>query len=112
MLNIDDNFIKYFVFSVTSKTKSIVWKYFVRTEIGGTCKMCQTEIKTGGNTTNLRNHLKRKHEKTLRIEEIKEINKMSENLKKPRLQCEIVILNFMTTYFLNIFLVRIYKSTY
>jgi len=83
---------------VASKTKNIVWKYLVRTEVGGKCKMCQTEIKTGGNTTNLKNHLKRKHEKTLRIEEIKKINKMLENLKKPRLQCEIVISNFMITY--------------
>jgi len=39
-------------------------------------------MKTCGNITNLRNLLKRKHEKTLRKEEIKKINKMSENLKK------------------------------
>jgi len=40
----------------------------------------------------------KKHEKTLRIEEIKKINKMSKNLKKPKLQCKIVISNFMITY--------------
>jgi len=39
---------------VASKIKSIVWKYFVRTEIGDKCKMCQIEIKTCGNTTNAR----------------------------------------------------------
>ncbi|KYN07564.1 hypothetical protein ALC62_01462, partial [Cyphomyrmex costatus] len=69
--------------------KSILWKYFIRTEIGGRCKMCQTEVKTSGNTINLINHLKRKHKKVLK--ETSQINK----LKKRRMQCKNVISNFM-----------------
>lgn len=76
------------------KTKSIVWKYFLRTEGGGKCKMCQTEVKTGGNTTNLKNHLKRKHEKTL-----SEINEVSDNFKKQKIQREHVIFNVIKIYY-------------
>lgn len=79
---------------MSSKTKSIVWKYFVRTEVGGKCRMCQIEVKTGGNTTNLKNHLKRKHEKTLN-----EINEMSDNFKKQKMQCEHVIFNFIKIHY-------------
>ncbi|XP_011703008.1 PREDICTED: uncharacterized protein LOC105459036, partial [Wasmannia auropunctata] len=50
--------------------------------MGGTCKICQTDVRTGGNTTNLRNHLKRKHEKTL-----SEVNEL-DVIKKQRLQSE------------------------
>lgn len=68
---------------MSSKVKSIVWNYFIRTEIGGKCKMCQNEVKTGGNTTNLKNHLKRKHNETLT-----ELNEIENNTKQQKIQCE------------------------
>lgn len=71
---------------MSSKSKSIVWKYFIRTDNGGKCKLCQMIVKTGGNTTNLKNHLKRKHE-TLNQSD-------KENNKKQKIQCE-VSLNFI-----------------
>ncbi|XP_066596242.1 E3 SUMO-protein ligase ZBED1-like [Prorops nasuta] len=40
---------------------SPVWKYFVKTTLGGKCKVCQKEIKGSGNTTNLKLHLERIH---------------------------------------------------
>lgn len=45
------------------KQKSIVWKYFTKT--GGhkfsQCNLCDKIIKTSGNTTNLKCHLRNKH---------------------------------------------------
>lgn len=41
--------------------KSIMWGYFEKSEGGGNCKVCKCFGKTSGNTTNLNNHLKRKH---------------------------------------------------
>lgn len=43
-----------------SKAKSGVWNYFLQTTTGGTCKMCNAEVKAQG-TTNLGFHLTRKH---------------------------------------------------
>lgn len=40
---------------------SVMWKYFHKLENGGTCKLCNAMVKTCGNTTNLKQHLKRKH---------------------------------------------------
>lgn len=71
---------------MSSKSKSIVWKYVICTDTGGKCKLCQMIVKTGGNTTNLKNHLKRKHE-TLNQSD-------KENNKKQKIQCE-VSLNFI-----------------
>lgn len=63
----------FLLFIVSSKkNKNFVWKFFVRTETGGRCKIYQITVKTGGNTTNLKNHLKRKHKETLN-----EANKVS-----------------------------------
>ncbi|XP_024877332.1 protein PF14_0175-like [Temnothorax curvispinosus] len=39
----------------------MVWDYFIRTENGGFCKLCGQTVKSGGNTTNLKNHINRKH---------------------------------------------------
>lgn len=44
-------------------SKSDCWKYFIRTNEGGKCNICQKVIKTSGNTTNLRFHLIRTHPK-------------------------------------------------
>lgn len=37
------------------------WKHFVKNDDGGTCKLCQQNVKTSGNTTNLRRHIERYH---------------------------------------------------
>ncbi|KAK9879352.1 hypothetical protein WA026_004201 [Henosepilachna vigintioctopunctata] len=41
--------------------KSDLWNHFIKKGLGGTCKYCQQEVKTKRNTTNLRNHLLRRH---------------------------------------------------
>lgn len=50
---------------VVPHQKSIVWTYFVRTSDGGKCKLCQVSVKTSGNTTNLKNHLQRRHSEVM-----------------------------------------------
>jgi len=40
---------------------SVMWNFFKKVENGGTCKICSLFVKTCGNTTNLKQHLKRKH---------------------------------------------------
>lgn len=47
------------------KVKSSVWQYFIKDPLGGTCKLCQRQVKCSGNTTNLTNHLKRYHKATI-----------------------------------------------
>lgn len=42
-------------------TKSDTWYHFVKKGSSGVCKYCHVEVKTCGNTTNLRNHLLRRH---------------------------------------------------
>ncbi|KAF9404752.1 hypothetical protein HW555_014187 [Spodoptera exigua] len=42
-------------------TKSDTWYHFVKKGSSGVCKYCHIEVKTCGNTTNLRNHLLRRH---------------------------------------------------
>lgn len=44
--------------------KSSVWTFFIRCDTGGQCKLCKQNVKTKGNTTNLKNHLKRHHKNT------------------------------------------------
>lgn len=41
--------------------KSDLWNHFIKKELSGVCKYCHIEVKTKGNTTNLRNHLLRRH---------------------------------------------------
>lgn len=41
--------------------KSDTWNHFVKKGSSGICKYCHIEVKSCGNTTNLRNHLLRKH---------------------------------------------------
>lgn len=42
-------------------SKSDTWNHFVKKGSSGICKHCHIEVKTCGNTTNLRNHLLRRH---------------------------------------------------
>lgn len=45
-----------------SKEKSEVWNFFLRKgNNSASCKICGKQIKTGGGTTNLKNHLIHKH---------------------------------------------------
>jgi len=46
---------------MSSTKKSDTRLHFKKTEKGGKCKYCFIEVKTLGNTTNLRSHLLRKH---------------------------------------------------
>lgn len=41
--------------------RSNVWNLFSKTSAGGKCKLCLCEVKTSGNTTNLKKHLQRRH---------------------------------------------------
>lgn len=41
--------------------RSDLWNHFIKKDFGGTCKYCHQDVKTKGNTTNLRNHLLRRH---------------------------------------------------
>ncbi|KAL1516436.1 hypothetical protein ABEB36_000354 [Hypothenemus hampei] len=43
------------------KVKSELWNFFIKIANDGRCKFCSLDIKTSGNTTNLRKHLSRKH---------------------------------------------------
>lgn len=48
------------------RKKSVVWKFFNKLDDKFVkCTMCNKEYKYSGNTTNLNDHLKRKHEKEL-----------------------------------------------
>lgn len=40
---------------------STMWNYFNKVDKGGACKLCNVVVKTYGNTTNLKHHLKRIH---------------------------------------------------
>ncbi|XP_074096771.1 uncharacterized protein LOC141525956 isoform X1 [Cotesia typhae] len=55
--------IKFFrkIIKNTRKKKSSVWSFFIKTPKGGEYKLCTKNIAAPGNTTNLKNHLKRSH---------------------------------------------------
>ncbi|XP_077272750.1 E3 SUMO-protein ligase ZBED1-like isoform X2 [Temnothorax americanus] len=44
-----------------SPPKSKMWKWFIKSAEGGICRICTQTVKTAGNTSNLRSHLKRSH---------------------------------------------------
>lgn len=45
-----------------SNNKNIVWKYYItENKISSRCKLCTKVLKHSGNTTNLMQHLQRKH---------------------------------------------------
>lgn len=55
---------------VSSKSKSRVWLYFRKnSEKSATCKICNKELKTSGNTTNLKTHLDRIHKNEIQEHE-------------------------------------------
>lgn len=41
--------------------KSAIWHYFVKSDAVAKCKICQLDVKTAGNTTNLHFHMNRYH---------------------------------------------------
>lgn len=41
--------------------KSVIWSYFVKGDAIAKCKICQLNVKTSGNTTNLHFHMHRSH---------------------------------------------------
>lgn len=45
------------------RVKSEVWKMFIKTNTGGKCKLCHSEVKSTEGTTNLKKHLARRHPK-------------------------------------------------
>lgn len=62
------------------KNKSEVWQYFSRTGNGtSACNLCSKSYKTGGGTTNLRNHLVHKHGS--RLVSLKSLNKPTEDIE-------------------------------
>lgn len=63
------------------RKKSNCWLFYTKTEKGGACKLCQKEIISNGNTTNLLNHLKRKH--TIQWESTVDIADRSEAVRTP-----------------------------
>ena len=50
-----------YIFHFLVPPKSAIWKSFVKTATGGRCKICQLDVKTAGNTTNLHFYLRRAH---------------------------------------------------
>lgn len=44
-----------------SSRKSVLWNFYDKSTDGGVCKLCKCPVKTSGNTTNLKDHIKRKH---------------------------------------------------
>mgnify|MGYP005984642047 CR=1 FL=1 len=78
---------------------SNVWKYFVKSpksspssKIGGQCKLCFQHVKTSGNSTNLINHLKRKHPD---IDILKSNETLETELTEKRKKPQLVILQFL-----------------
>lgn len=49
--------------------KSNVWSFFIKGDGSAKCKLCCETVKTKGNTTNLKVHLKRHHNDVLVREE-------------------------------------------
>lgn len=43
--------------------RSDIWNIFIKSSsgTGGRCKLCSSDVKTSGNTTNLKKHLMRRH---------------------------------------------------
>ncbi|XP_036149072.1 uncharacterized protein LOC118647741 [Monomorium pharaonis] len=51
--------IQHFCVVSSKKKSSFVWKYFIRMDTGGKCKICHVFVKSSGNTRNLKYHLQR-----------------------------------------------------
>lgn len=56
------NWCNFLYFKMTSK-KSELWKHFIKVnESVAECKICKSHVKSSGNTTNLKQHLNRRHQ--------------------------------------------------
>src|SRR5436190_1586068 len=51
----------YFFFFHIVPPKSTIWNYFIKNGDTAKCKLCQLNVKTSGNTTNLHFYLRRLH---------------------------------------------------
>lgn len=62
------------MFPKKAKKPSIVWKYFFKVKTDSCnsnevqCRLCSIRVKSSGNTTNLSNHLNRKHKQVVSID--------------------------------------------
>jgi len=66
------------------KQLNIVWRYFTKKEdLAAQCKFCNKIVKHGGNTTNLIQHLQRKHQLLYKEEDIKDKNENSDDKDNP-----------------------------
>lgn len=74
--------------------KSIVWDYFKKVDnISARCKLCTKMLKHGGNTTNLMQHLKRKHILYLQSDTTPQCQKTSDTEKPPSTKKRIYEIN-------------------
>lgn len=74
-----------------SKFKSDIWKYFVKTENGAQCPLCNKDVRVSGNTTNLHSHLSHNHP------DIKTCNVKGKkmNLKKKVFKTNVLLIYFI-----------------
>ncbi|XP_043267648.1 uncharacterized protein [Venturia canescens] len=62
--------------------KSQVWCFFIKTLTGGTCKLCGVAVKASGNTTNLTNHIIRRHHDSGRSQSL-----LPRSIRTPIIEC-------------------------
>lgn len=74
---------------------SVLWKFFIKKENTAVCNICKSEVKTSGNTSNLKAHMKRYHPKVQIGNSGNEISVDVNPLKRKRLVRE---LNFYRNY--------------
>lgn len=64
---------------MSSKPRSVIWEYFEKTsnvEVV-TCKLCHASVKSCGNTTNIRNHIKRNHPSIAQSKGVSKVRRIS-----------------------------------
>lgn len=69
------------LFHVSVPPTSDIWKHFVKGDITSRCKLCEVEVKTCGNTTNLNFHIQRNHP------EVKILNLEKPKKTKQKMDC-------------------------
>lgn len=68
---------------------STVWNYIVKeNNDSGRCRLCNKTLQTKGNTTNLRQHIMRKHKIDLDVQMDEETDENNRKRKKVRLTYE------------------------
>lgn len=60
LLNNNNSIFFIFIINIVPP-KSAIWNYFIRNDAVAKCKICQLNVKTAGNTTNLYFHMNRSH---------------------------------------------------